>query len=55
MLILALSLSVGLGLQAVPNAMQHLPGTMKLLMTSGLLPSAFLAVLLNIILPEEIE
>ena len=55
MLILALSLSVGLGLQAVPNAMQHAPATLKLLLTSGLLPAAFLAVILNLLLPEEDE
>ena len=55
MLILALSLSIGLGLQAVPNAMQHAPATLKLLLTSGLLPAAFLAVILNLLLPEEDE
>ena len=56
MLILALSLSVGLGLQAVPNAMQHVGDpTIKLLLTTGLLPSAFLAVILNLFLPEESE
>ena len=53
MLILALSLSIGLGLQAVPNAMQHAPATLKLLLTSGLLPAAFLAVILNIVLPDD--
>ena len=53
MLILALSLSIGLGLQAVPSAMQHAPATLKLLLTSGLLPAAFLAVILNIVLPDD--
>ena len=53
MLILAVSLSAGLGLQAVPEALQHMPSTMKILLTSGLLPSAFLAVVLNLILPED--
>lgn len=53
MVILALSLSIGLGLQQVPSALQHLPDTLKLLLSTGLLPVAILAVVLNIILPEE--
>ncbi|MDG2204373.1 MAG: nucleobase:cation symporter-2 family protein [Alphaproteobacteria bacterium] len=53
MMIFAISLSVGLGLQLVPDALQHLDGTAKVLLTSGLLPAAFLAILLNLILPEE--
>ena len=52
MLILAVSLSVGFGLQSVPDALQHVPGTMNILLTSGLLPAAFLAVVLNLWLPE---
>lgn len=55
MLILAVSLSIGLGLQAVPEALQHLPETAKILLTSGLLPAAVLAVVLNLVLPEQIE
>ncbi|MDP4595071.1 MAG: purine permease [Beijerinckiaceae bacterium] len=53
MLIFAISLSVGLGLQLVPDAMKFLPKTAMILMTSGLLPSAFLAIVLNLVLPEE--
>tara|TARA_B100002051_G_scaffold199189_1_gene189054 strand:+ start:724 stop:2094 length:1371 start_codon:yes stop_codon:yes gene_type:complete len=53
MMIFAISLSVGLGLQLVPGALQHLDGTAKVLLTSGLLPAAFLAIILNLILPEE--
>jgi len=53
MVIFAISLSVGLGLQLEPGALQHLPSTLKILMTSGLLPAAFLAIVLNLILPEE--
>ena len=53
MMIFAISLSIGFGLQKVPMAMQHLDGTMKLLMTSGLLPAAVLAVVLNLVLPKE--
>ena len=55
MLILAVSLSVGLGLQAVPQALQHLPATLKILLTSGLLPAATLAVGLNLLLPQEVD
>jgi xanthine permease len=53
MVIFAISLSVGLGLQMEPGALQHLPGTLKILLTSGLLPAAFLAIVLNLVLPEE--
>ena len=55
MLILAISLSIGLGFQAVPEALQHIPGTFKVLLTSGILPAAILAIGLNLILPEEID
>ena len=54
MMIFALSLSIGLGLQQVPDAMAFLGGTMKILMTSGLLPAAVIAIVLNLVLPEEI-
>ena len=54
-LIFAVSLSLGLGLQLVPEALQHLPSTAKILMTSGLLPAAVLAILLNQILPIEMD
>ena len=54
LLIFAISLSVGLGLQLEPGALQHLTGTLKILMTSGLLPAAVIAMVLNIILPQEL-
>lgn len=54
MVIFAVSLSIGLGLQLVPEALQHLPSTAKVLLGSGLLPAAFLAIVLNLILPEEL-
>ncbi len=53
MVILAVSLSIGLGLETVPEALQHLPSTLKLLLTSGLLPVAVIAVVLNMVVPEE--
>lgn len=52
MLIFAISLSIGLGLQLVPEALQHAPKTVQILMTSGLLPAAFIAILLNKVLPD---
>ncbi|NND89282.1 MAG: purine permease, partial [Granulosicoccus sp.] len=55
MVIFAIALSAGLGLQLEPGAVQHLPDTIKVLMTSGLLPAAFIAVLLNRFIPEEAD
>ena len=55
MVILATSLSVGLGLQAVPKSMQHLPDSIEMLMISGLLPVAVLAVVMNLLLPEDAD
>jgi NCS2 family nucleobase:cation symporter-2 len=53
MIIVAVALSVGLGLQAVPEALQHLPSTLKLLLQTGLLPVAVIAIAMNLLLPEE--
>ncbi len=53
MVIIALSLSVGLGLNLVPTAVQYLPGVVKTLAISGLLPAALIAIVLNQVLPEE--
>ena len=55
MIILAMSLSIGLGLQVVPKAMQHLPDSLEMLMVSGLLPAAAISVILNLLIPEDIE
>lgn len=55
LIIFAISLSVGLGLQLEPDALKHLSGTAKVLMSSGLLPAAVIAIVLNLILPESIE
>lgn len=54
MVIFAVALSVGLGLQLEPGALQHLPDTARVLLTSGLLPSAGIAILLNLVLPQEL-
>ncbi len=54
MVIFAIALSVGLGLQLDPKAVQYLPDAVRVLMTSGLLPAALIAIVLNLILPEEL-
>ncbi len=54
MVIFAVSLAVGLGLQLEPKALQYLPDTLRILMTSGLLPAAILAIILNLVIPEEL-
>jgi xanthine permease len=53
MVIFAIALSLGLGLQLEPDAVQHLPPTLKVLATSGILPAALTAITLNLILPQE--
>ncbi len=54
MVIIAVSLAVGLGLNLVPSAVQYLPGVVKTLATSAVAPTAILAIGLNLILPDEI-
>ena len=53
MIIISVSLAVGLGLNLVPSAVQHLPGIWKTLATSAVAPTALLAVVLNLVLPED--
>jgi len=60
MVIFAVSLTLGLGLQQVPDAMQflgetHVGKTFAMLLSTGLLPAAVLAIILNLILPEHID
>ncbi|MBE3640318.1 uracil-xanthine permease family protein [Mangrovicoccus algicola] len=55
MVIFAISLSLGLGLQLEPQALQHLPSTLSILLTSGLLPAAGLAIVLNLVLPDPLS
>jgi xanthine/uracil permease len=54
MVIFAIALSLGLGLQLEPGALQYLPETLKVLATSGILPAALIAIVLNLVLPEEL-
>ena len=52
MLIFGTSLSIGLGLQLAPESLQHLPETAHILLSSGVLPAAFAAVVLNLMVPQ---
>lgn len=54
MVIFAVALSIGLGLQLEPGALQHLSKTAQILLTSGLLPAAGIAIALNLLLPEDL-
>ena len=54
MVIIAVSLAIGLGLNLVPSAVQYLPGIVKVLATSAVAPTALVAVILNLVLPEEV-
>ncbi|MEP5631063.1 MAG: nucleobase:cation symporter-2 family protein [Tateyamaria sp.] len=53
MVIIAVSLAAGLGLNLVPTAVQYLPGVVKTLMTSAVAPTAAVAIILNLVLPHE--
>ncbi|MDX2482220.1 MAG: nucleobase:cation symporter-2 family protein [Pseudodonghicola sp.] len=63
MVIFAVALSVGLGLQlevmnvapGAPNALQHLPDTLRILGSSGILPAALIAIVLNLVLPAHLS
>ncbi|MDP2122622.1 MAG: nucleobase:cation symporter-2 family protein [Hoeflea sp.] len=55
MVIFATALSISLGLQLVPEALQHLGKTAQILLTSGLLPAAVIAIVLNLALPEDLD
>ncbi|WP_022702639.1 uracil-xanthine permease family protein [Pseudorhodobacter ferrugineus] len=55
MVIFATALSVSLGLQLEPSALQHVGKTAQILLTSGLLPAAFIAIVLNLVLPENLN
>ena len=55
-LILALSLSFGIGLNAFPEFVAHIPDfgiKLKLLLTTGLIPAGLLAFVLNAVLPKK--
>lgn len=54
MIIFAVSMAFGLGLYLEPGALQHVPESIRVLLASGLLPAAFIAIILNLVLPEEL-
>ncbi len=59
MVIFAVSLTMGMGLQQVDKAMKffgdgNVGKTVDMLLSTGLLPAAVLAIVLNLVLPEEI-
>jgi NCS2 family nucleobase:cation symporter-2 len=51
MLIFGVSLSLALGLQLEPEALKHLPETLRVLLGSGVLPAAVTAIVLNLVVP----
>lgn len=53
--VLALALSAGMGLQQAPAALQHLPDLPRLRPATGLLPAALIAIVVNLVLPEQPE
>jgi len=54
MVIFGTSLSLGLGLQLEPAALGELPHTAQILLASGLVPAAGLAIALNLVLPQHL-
>jgi len=53
MLIFGLALSLALGLQLEPASLAYLPETLRILLTSGVLPAALIALVLNLVLPKQ--
>jgi xanthine permease len=54
LVIFGVALSVGLGLQLEPTAVQHLPETLGTLLATGLLPAAAIAIGLHLVLPDDL-
>ena len=55
MIIIAVSLAFGLGLNLVPTAVQYLPGVINTLATSAVAPTAIMAIALHLILPKDLD
>ncbi|WCP15896.1 Uric acid transporter UacT [Sphingobium sp. AntQ-1] len=51
MLIFGLALSLGIGLELEPDALSHLPASARIILASGVLPAAVVAVILNLVVP----
>lgn len=54
MVIIAVALAAGLGLNLVPEAVQYVPGIWQTLLTSAVAPTAIIAIVLNQVLPDDI-
>ena len=54
MLIFGVALSLSMGLQLEPGALAHLPEWLRILLSSGVLPAALIAVTLNLVLPVDL-
>ncbi|NUL60607.1 purine permease [Brevibacterium luteolum] len=52
MLVIAVSIGVGQGFAAIPDSVELFPHTAKVLLTSGIVPAAALAVLMNLTRPK---
>lgn len=52
-LIIALSLGLGIGLSLMPEAVSSLPTDFQLILTSGVVPSALMAIALDFFLPRD--
>lgn len=52
MVILAVSLGLGLGVELRPDALQHVPDALRTLLGSGLVTGGLVALVLNAVLPE---
>jgi NCS2 family nucleobase:cation symporter-2 len=53
MLIFGVALSISIGLELEPDAINHLPETARIVMSSGVLPAALVAVILNLVVPNK--
>jgi len=52
MLIFGVALSISIGLQLEPEAINRLPETARIVLSSGVLPAALVAVILNLVVPN---
>ena len=55
MIILAVSLSMGLGVTLVPDILTNMPQMIKNIFASGISTGGIFAILLNIILPDPVK
>jgi NCS2 family nucleobase:cation symporter-2 len=52
MMIFGVALSVGVGLNLEPDSVRYLSETLRIILTSGVVPAAVIAVLLNLVVPD---